>query len=178
MEQGWEDEKFIAERTNGYKAFKKHIIANYPPQDVSNITGIEVKELYNLAKIYASADKAMSAWTMGVNQSSIGTDTVSAICNLALITGNLGKEGSSPMSITGQCNAMGTREFGFTSSIPGYRNYASNSDRQDFADIINVPVNLIPTKRGYAYPQIIDAINRGEIKALWGRGYQSVSLLP
>ena len=156
-----------AERTNGYKEFKKHIIANYPPQDVSNITGIEVKELYNLAKIYARADRAMSAWTMGVNQSSIGTDTVSAICNLALITGNLGKEGSSPMSITGQCNAMGTREFGFTSSIPGYRNYASNSDRQDFADIINVPVDLVPTKRGYAYPQIIDAINRGEIKALW-----------
>ena len=109
----------------------------------------------------------MSAWTMGVNQSSIGTDTVSAICNLALITGNLGKEGAAPMSITGQCNAMGTREFGFTSSIPGYRNYASQSDRKAFADIINVPEELIPTARGYGYPQIIDAINRGEIKALW-----------
>jgi len=167
MEQGWEDEKFINIRTNGYKEFKKHIIANYPPQEVANITGIEVKELYNLAKIYATADKAMSAWTMGVNQSSIGTDTVSAICNLALITGNLGKEGAAPMSITGQCNAMGTREFGFTSSIPGYRNYASQSDRKAFADIISVPEELIPTARGYAYPQIIDAINRGEIKALW-----------
>jgi len=167
MEQGWEDEKFIKERTNGYKAFKKHILANYPPQEVANITGLDVKELYNLAKVYAAADKAMSAWTMGVNQSSIGTDTVSAICNLALITGNLGKEGAAPMSITGQCNAMGTREFGFTSSIPGYRNYASQSDRADFAKIINVPEALIPTARGYAYPQIIDAINRGEIKALW-----------
>jgi len=167
MEQGWEDEKFIRERTNGYKAFKKHIIANYPPQEVANITGIDVKKLYNLARIYANADAAMSAWTMGVNQSSIGTDTVSAICNLALITGNLGREGAAPMSITGQCNAMGTREFGFTSSIPGYRNYASESDRREFANIIGVPEELIPTKRGYAYPQIIDAINRGEIKALW-----------
>jgi assimilatory nitrate reductase catalytic subunit len=167
MEQGWEDEKFIHARTNGYKAFKKHILAHYPPQEVSQITGIEVKELYRLAKVYATADKAMSAWTMGVNQSSIGTDTVSAICNLALITGNLGREGATPMSITGQCNAMGTREFGFTSSIPGYRNYASQSDRKAFADIINVPEDLIPTARGYAYPQIIDAINRGEIKALW-----------
>jgi len=120
-----------------------------------------------LAKVYATADKAMSAWTMGVNQSSIGTDTVSAICNLALITGNLGKEGAAPFSITGQCNAMGTREFGFTSSIPGYRNYASDTDRAIFADIINVPTELIPTKRGYSYPQIIDAIDRGEIKALW-----------
>ena len=167
MEQGWEDEQFIKERTSGYKAFRKHIMENYPPQEVANITGIDVKELYNLARIYASADAAMSAWTMGVNQSSISTDTVSAICNLALITGNLGKEGGAPMSITGQCNAMGTREFGFTSSIPGYRNYASEADRKEFASIINVPEELIPTTRGYAYPQIIEAINRDEIKALW-----------
>ncbi|SFZ98520.1 Assimilatory nitrate reductase large subunit [hydrothermal vent metagenome] len=167
MEQGWEDEKFIKSRTSGYKEFKKHIIKNYPPQEVSNITGIDVKDLYNLAKVYATANSAMSAWTMGVNQSTLGTDTVSAICNLALITGNLGKEGSAPMSITGQCNAMGTREFGFTSSIPGYRNYASQKDREDFANIISVPTELIPTARGYAYPQIIDAINSGEIKALW-----------
>lgn len=169
FEQGWEDEKFIKERTSGGLAFKKHIMNNYPPQEVARITGIEVKELYNLAKVYASCDKAMSAWTMGVNQSSIGTDTVSAICNLALITGNLGREGASPFSITGQCNAMGTREFGFTSSIPGYRNYSSDSDRAIFADIIGVPTELIPTKRGYAYPEIIDAIDAGEIKALWVR---------
>jgi len=167
FEQGWEDETFIKERTTGYREFKKHIMASYPPQEVSNITGIEVKELYRIAKVYATADKAMSAWTMGVNQSTMGTDTVSAICNLALITGNLGKKGAAPFSITGQCNAMGTREFGFTSSIPGYRNFASDTDRAIFADIVGVPTELVPNKRGYAYPQIIDAIDRGEIKALW-----------
>ena len=167
LEQGWEDEKFIKNRTSGYKEFRKHIMKNYPPQEVAIITGLEVKELYELAKMYAGADKALSAWTMGVNQSSIGTDTVSSICNLALITGNLGKKGAAPFSITGQCNAMGTREFGFTSSIPGYRNYANLQDRMDFAKIINVPVDLIPKKRGYSYPQIIEAIERDEIKALW-----------
>ncbi len=167
LEQGWEDEKFIKQRTSGYREFKKHILNNYAPAEVAHITGIDVKTLYELARVYAVADKAMSAWTMGVNQSSIGTDTVSAICNLALITGNLGKKGASPFSITGQCNAMGTREFGFTSSIPGYRNYASDTDRAIFADIISVPTELIPTARGYSYPQIIDAIDAGEIKALW-----------
>jgi len=167
LEQGWEDEKFIKERTSGFREFKKHIMNNYPPQEVANITGIEVKELYNIAKVYAKANSAISAWTMGVNQSSIGTDTVSAINNLALITGNLGIEGGAPMSITGQCNAMGTREFGFTSSIPGYRDYKNDKDREEFASIVGVPVDLIPKARGYAYPQIIDAIDRGEIKALW-----------
>ena len=167
LEQGWEDEKFIKKRTTGYKEFRKHVMANYKPQDVAQITGIEVKDLYNLARVYAKSPAAMSAWTMGVNQSSIGTDTVSAICNLALITGNLGRKGATALSITGQCNAMGTRETGFTSSIPGYRNFASEADRQEYANIVNLPVEDVPTARGYSYPQIIDAIERGEIKALW-----------
>lgn len=167
LEQGWEDTKFIKDKTSGFKEFRKHIMENYKPQDVANITGLDVKTLYELARVYANADKALSAWTMGVNQSSIGTDTVSSICNLALITGNLGKKGAAPFSITGQCNAMGTREFGFTSSIPGYRNFASQKDRAEFANIVNVPVEIVPTKRGYSYPQIIDAIERDEIKALW-----------
>ncbi|MEY4505125.1 MAG: hypothetical protein RL154_1422, partial [Pseudomonadota bacterium] len=167
LEQGWEDEGFIKAKTSGFKEFRKHIFENYQPQEVANITGLDVKMLYELARIYAGADKALSAWTMGVNQSSIGTDTVSAICNLALITGNVGKEGCAPFSITGQCNAMGTREFGFTSSIPGYRNFASQIDREEFANIIGVNPDIIPTKRGYSYPQIIDAILSGEIKALW-----------
>ena len=167
LEQGWEDTKFIKDKTSGYKEFRRHIMENYKPQDVAIITGIDVKTLYELARVYAGANKVLSAWTMGVNQSSIGTDTVSAICNLALITGNLGKKGAAPFSITGQCNAMGTREFGFTSAIPGYRNFANLQDRIDFANIINVPVELIPKKRGYSYPQIIEAIEADEIKALW-----------
>ncbi len=167
LEQAWQDEKFINERTTGFKEFKKHIMSNYTPQEVAITTGIEVKDLYELARVYAKSPAAMSAWTMGVNQSSIATDTVSAICNLALITGNLGRKGATALSITGQCNAMGTRETGFTSSIPGYRNFASLEDRQEYASIINVPLEDVPTKRGYSYPQIIDAIEAGEIKALW-----------
>ena len=167
LEQGWENETFINERTTGFKSFKKHIMTNYAPQEVANITGIEVKDLYELARVYAKSKAAMSAWTMGVNQSSIGTDTVSAICNLALITGNLGRKGATAFSITGQCNAMGTRETGFTSSIPGYRNFANLQDRQEYAQLVDVPLEDVPTKRGYSYPQIIDAIEAGEIKALW-----------
>ncbi len=165
-EQGWADEEFMREKISGYKEFVKHIQA-YPPQEVANITGIEVKDLYEIARIYAGANKALSAWTMGVNQSALGTDTVSAICNLAFMTGNLAKEGAAPFSITGQCNAMGTRESGFTSSIPGYRDFKNPKDREEYANIVNVPLDLVPDARGYAYPQIIEAIERGEIKALW-----------
>ncbi len=164
-EQGWYDERYIKEHTKGWRDFVKHI-QHYPPAEVAHITGIENKTLYRLAKLLAEK-KSVICWTMGVNQSSQGTDTVSAINNLALMTGNIGKEGTGPFSITGQCNAMGTREFGFTSSIPGYRKFENAGERQDFASRIGVPVEWIPDHRGYKYADIVDAIDRGEIKGLW-----------
>ena len=166
MEQGWEDEGYVKANTNGYKELKKHL-QDYPPQEVANITGIDVKTLYELARQFAVQDSVLTAWTMGVNQSFMGTDTVSAIINLHLLTGQIGREGAGPFSITGQCNAMGTREFGFTSSLPGYRNYGDEAALKDYARIANVPENIIPRERGYKYAEIIDAIDRGEIKALW-----------
>ena len=166
IEQGWEDEGYVKANTNGYKELKKHL-QDYPPQEVANITGIDVKTLYELARQFVAQDSVLTAWTMGVNQSFMGTDTVSAIINLHLLTGQIGREGAGPFSITGQCNAMGTREFGFTSSLPGYRNYGDQEALKDYARITNVPENIVPTQRGYKYAEIIDAIDRGEIKALW-----------
>ena len=166
IEQGWEDAEYIKKNCNGFGALKKHL-QDYPPQEVANITGIDVKELYEIARSIAGADAALTAWTMGVNQSFMGTDTVSAINNLHLITGQIGRPGAAPFSITGQCNAMGTRETGFTSSLPGYRNFGDAKAASEYASIINVPEEIIPTSRGYKYAEIIDAIERGEIKALW-----------
>ncbi len=166
IEQGWENEAYIKTNTNGYKELKKHL-QNYPPQEVANITGIDVKMLYELARQFVAQDAVVSAWTMGVNQSFMGTDTVSSIINLHLLTGHIGREGAGPFSITGQCNAMGTRESGFTSSLPAYRNFGDQKALKEYADIINVPENIVPTERGYKYAEIIDAIDRGEIKALW-----------
>lgn len=166
LEQGWEDVEYIKKHCKGLKELKKHL-QDYPPQEVANITGIEVKELYEIARSIAGADAALTAWTMGVNQSFMGTDTVSAINNLHLITGQIGRAGAAPFSITGQCNAMGTRESGFTSSLPGYRNFGDKQASMDYANRVNVPYEIIPTERGYKYAEIIDAIERGEIKALW-----------
>jgi assimilatory nitrate reductase catalytic subunit len=166
LEQGWENAEYLKANVTGLGDLRKHL-QNYPPQEVANITGIDVKTLYEIARSYASSDAVLSAWTMGVNQSYMGTDTVSAIVNLHLLTGQIGRPGAAPFSITGQCNAMGTRETGFTSSLPGYRNYGDEKAAQQYADIINVPLEIIPTSRGYKYGEIIEAIERGEIKALW-----------
>src|SRR4029079_6824031 len=93
--------------------------------------------------------------------------TVNAINNLALITGNIGRAGASPFSITGQCNAMGTREAGFASSLPAYRKFESVDDCEPLAGIWNVPVDRIPSARGLAYPDIIEAALERKIRALW-----------
>ena len=166
MEQGWEDEGYIKANTNGYKELKKHL-RDYAPAEVSNITGVDVKTLYEIARQFSSQDAVLSAWTMGVNQSFMGSDTVSAIINLHLLTAQIGYEGAGPFSITGQCNAMGTRECGFTSSLPAYRNFGDDEALKEYASLVNVPKEIIPTSRGYKYAEIIDAIDKGEIKALW-----------
>jgi len=92
---------------------------------------------------------------------------VAAINNLALITGNIGRRGAAPFSITGQCNAMGTRETGFTSSLPGYRKFDNAQDRKELARLWNIDVNRIPSARGLAYPDIIEGAVAGRVKALW-----------
>ena len=102
-----------------------------------------------------------------MNHSTKGTETVNAINNLALITGNVGRPGASPFSITGQCNAMGTREAGFTSSLPGYRKFENAEDREELAALWGIPVERIPTSRGLAYPDIIEAALAKKIRALW-----------
>jgi len=158
--------EYIAAHTNDYEELCLHV-QRYTPEYVSEITGLSRPTLYKVASLYGRAERAMIAWTMGVNHSSIGTETVNAINNLALLTGNIGRPGASPLSITGQCNAMGTREAGFTSGLPGYRKFESEKDRAEIAALWNVPVERIPAKRGLAYPDIIEAILAKKIRALW-----------
>ncbi|MEK8023769.1 MAG: molybdopterin-dependent oxidoreductase, partial [Candidatus Hydrogenedentota bacterium] len=103
----------------------------------------------------------------GVNHSDQGTETVNAINNLSLLTGKIGKPGSAPFSITGQCNAMGTREASCTSALPGYRKFESESDRREIAALWGIERGELPTARGLAYPDIIEGIVKDRIKALW-----------
>ena len=134
---------------------------------MSLTTGLSVETIERVASVYGSARAAFIGWTMGVNHSTQGSMTVAAINNLALITGNIGRAGAAPFSITGQCNAMGTREAGFTSSLPGYRKFDNAADREALARIWNVPVDMLPSARGLAYPDIIEAAVTGSVKALW-----------
>jgi assimilatory nitrate reductase catalytic subunit len=160
------DKRYVAQHTTGFEELRASL-APYTLEYAAQITGLDRDQIRSTALLYANAKAAFIGWTMGVNHSTKGTETVNAINNLALITGNIGRAGASPFSITGQCNAMGTRESGFASSLPGYRKFESAADRQELAQLWNIDVERIPIARGLAYPDIIEAAVSGKIRALW-----------
>jgi assimilatory nitrate reductase catalytic subunit len=104
---------------------------------------------------------------MGVNQSHQGVRTAQAIIALALITGNIGRPGTGANSITGQCNAMGSRLFSNTTSLLGGRDFTKPEDREHVAGLLGIDVKRIPEKRSLAYDQIINGVLSGKIKGLW-----------
>jgi assimilatory nitrate reductase catalytic subunit len=166
IENNLVDREYVDAHTTGFDALRE-AVKGYTPERVADITGLTPEQIVKTAWMYAHARAGFIGWTMGVNHSTKGTETVNAINNLALITGNIGREGAAPFSITGQCNAMGTREAGFASIMPGYRKFESEKDRTELAGLWNVPVDRIPTARGLAYPDIIEAALEKKIRALW-----------
>lgn len=166
LEEGLEDSAYINAHCNGAEAFSD-LVARYDPVMAAAITGIDEDTIRHVARLYANAGAAMSIWTMGINQSTHGSDGVCAINNLNLITGNIGKPGSTSLSITGQCNAMGTREWSSCSGLPGYRALENQEHRQEIAKFWNVDESFFPEKRGMFMTDIFPAIETGQIKALW-----------
>jgi assimilatory nitrate reductase catalytic subunit len=115
---------------------------------------------------------------MGVNHSVQGAETVTLLNTIALVTGNIGRAGAAPLSITGQCNAMGTREAGGATTAPGYRPWDDAGARAEIAALWNVDVSALPAERGRAYPDIIDGIVDGTIKGLWVIGTNPIVSFP
>ena len=160
------DHEYVARHTSGFDALRESV-RSYTPERVAEITGLSSELICRTAWTYARARAGFIGWTMGVNHSTKGTETVNAINNLALITGNIGRAGAAPFSITGQCNAMGTRESGFASSLPGYRKFENADDRRELAQLWGMSEERIPSARGLAYPDIIEAALDRRIRALW-----------
>ena len=166
LDEGLEDRAYIEAHTTGFAEFAE-LVKRYDPVTASKICGIDEDTIRHVARTYAKAKAAMTIWTMGINQSTHGSDGVVAINNLNLITGNIGKLGGTSLSITGQCNAMGTREFSSCSGLPGYRHLEHDADREFVARFWGVEKDFFPPKRGLFQTDIFPAIETGAIKGLW-----------
>ncbi len=166
LEEGLADDTYIKAHTEGYDEFNV-VVEDYSPESAAPVCGIDADMIRKVARLYAKAGAAMTIWTMGINQSTHGSDGVCAINNLNLITGNIGKPGGSSLSITGQCNAMGTREWSSCSGLPGYRALEKAEDRKEIADFWGIDEAFFPKKRGMFMTDILPAIESGEIRGLW-----------
>jgi ferredoxin-nitrate reductase len=166
LEEGLHKQDYVEAHCSGSEAFRAEV-EKWDPVTASKICGIDEDTIRNVARLYAGAPSAMSIWTMGINQSTHGSDGVVAINNLSLITGNIGKPGGTSLSITGQCNAMGTREWSSCSGLPGYRYLENERDRREIAEFWDVDPEFFPNKRGLFMTDILPAIETGQIKGLW-----------
>ncbi|MHB8669729.1 MAG: molybdopterin oxidoreductase family protein [Acidimicrobiales bacterium] len=166
ISRGWIDREFVDEHTAGFEEFAQHV-GSFPPERVAEVTGLSEAALDRFAETIHAGRRVSFWWTMGVNQSHEGTRAAQAIINLALLTGNIGRPGTGANSITGQCNAMGSRLFSNTTSLFGGRDFADAGDRREVAAELGIDVARIPDRPSWAYDQIMDGVADGRIKGLW-----------
>jgi predicted molibdopterin-dependent oxidoreductase YjgC len=122
LQEGLEDKKFIAERTNGFEYLKEFIMDRYPLERVSEITGVPVADIVRAARLYATSSSAAIFYCMGITQHTCGTENVLAITNLALATGNIGKAYAGINPIRGQNNVQGACDMGCLPNVlTGYQ---------------------------------------------------------
>lgn len=162
----WINVDYISRHTAGFGEFRE-FVREFTPDSVAAQTGLTVGEIFRFAETIHQGKAVSFWWTMGVNQGHEATRTAQAIINLALMTGNIGRPGTGANSITGQCNAMGSRLFSNTTNLLGGRSFLKPEDREDVAHILGISAHRIPAQNSFAYDQILQAIADNKIKGLW-----------
>lgn len=162
--EGLLDNAFIQSSTTGFEALKD-TVREYTPKMVADICGIKESDIITAAKWFG-AGPSLSMYCMGLNQSVHGTDKNAALINLHLATGQIGKPGAGPFSLTGQPNAMGGREVGGMANLmSGHRDLSNAAHRAEIARLWGV--DTVPEKAGKTAVEMFDAVRAGDIKAIW-----------
>ncbi len=165
----WEliDQEFIDQHTNDFEQYLE-LISHYPPEKVAQTCGITKKELEIAASYWGNAQNVLSLWSMGINQSFQGTAKARSLINLHLLTGQLGKPGSGPFSLTGQPNAMGGREAGGLSHLlPGYRLIKNSQHRQEVEAFWGLPPGQISPVPGLSAWEMFMGLETDQVGLLW-----------
>ncbi|MCW3012930.1 MAG: formate dehydrogenase, alpha subunit [Solirubrobacterales bacterium] len=161
---GFVDGDYLAERTEGFEAVEE-LIALYPPDVVEGISGIPARDLEAAAHIYAEADDASLVWGLGVTEHRYGSEVVQLICNLALMTGKVGRPGSALLPLRGQNNVQGSSDMGaLPDTYTQYRSVADEEVARAFEVRWGVPLSR---ENGLKIPEMFDAAVGGELKAMY-----------
>jgi assimilatory nitrate reductase catalytic subunit len=163
--EGFVDRAYVAAHTEGFDALER-TVREYAPRTAARICGLDADQIVAAARWFGRARAALSLYCQGLNQSTHGTHNNAAIVNLHLATGQIGRPGAGPFSLTGQPNAMGGREVGgMATLLPGHRDPADPAHRAEVAALWEVPE--LPARPGRTAVEMFEAVARGEIRALW-----------
>jgi ferredoxin-nitrate reductase len=165
IERGDIDLPFIQQHTEGFEEYKEKVFARTIKQ-AAKICGITTEDLYWAVEYLARSRGFLTMWAMGLNQSAIGVNKNLALINLNLITGQIGKPGAGPFSLTGQPNAMGGREVGgLATMLAAHRELGNPEHRRQVAEFWGVP--SVPEKPGLTATEMFAALREGRMKAVW-----------
>ena len=163
--EGLADLAYIEAHTDGFDELK-NIVREYTPEAAARICGVPVADIVQAAQWFGKSKATLSLYCQGLNQSAHGTHNNAALINLHLATGQIGKPGAGPFSLTGQPNAMGGREVGgMANLLSAHRDLANPAHRAEVAKLWGV--ESVPSQPGKTAVEMFDAVKRGEIKALW-----------
>lgn len=172
VKEGFIKKDFIEKYTEGFNEEFIKNLEDYTPEYAEKITGVPKEKIIEAARLYGSAQKAGIYYTMGITQHSHGTDNVFAIANLALLTGNLGKESAGVNPLRGQNNVQGSSDMGCSPNMyPGYQKVTVPSIRQRFEEFWVVS---LPDKEGLTASEMLFEAEAGRLKAMYIMGENPV----
>ncbi|VCU71127.1 Nitrate reductase [Pigmentiphaga humi] len=174
--EGWLDPAHIGLHTEGFDEVKR-LVRDMPPAAAAALCGIREQDLCQAAEWFARSPASLSLYCMGLNQSSHGTDKNLALINLHLATGQIGRPGAGPFSLTGQPNAMGGREVGgMATMLAAHRDIGNAAHREEVAAFWQV--GDLSARPGLTAVDMFDALADGQVKAVWITCTNPVHSLP
>ncbi len=163
--------KFVEERTENFEALKETVL-KYPPEKASEICGVPADVIRECARIYATSEPSTILYTLGITEHSHGVDNVKSLANLAMLTGQIGKESSGVNPLRGQNNVQGACDMGALPNVyPGYQVVTDEAIRQKFQKAWGAELS---TTVGYTIPEMFDRMIDGSVKAMYIVGENSV----
>ena len=165
LDEDLADRGYIERHTEGFDALEKTARA-FSPAAAAAICGLQAQDIVTAARWFGKSRASLSLYCQGLNQSTHGTHNNAALVNLHLATGQIGKPGAGPFSLTGQPNAMGGREVGgMANLLSAHRDLDNPAHRAEIAKLWGIPE--VPAKPGKTAVELFQALRDGEIRAVW-----------
>ncbi|MFN2176490.1 MAG: molybdopterin oxidoreductase family protein [Anaerolineales bacterium] len=167
LKQGWHDNEFIQERTEGFEEFK-NTIESYPPDTVSEITGISISDLEKAAEILGKSKPMAVMWAMGITQHIVGVRNVMSLANLQMLLGNMGIPGGGVNPLRGQNNVQGACDLGGLPNVySGYQQVTNQEVSEKFKVAWGAEMSI---NAGLTVTELIPSAGEGNIRALYIMG--------